>query len=339
MLKKPVIQSIRPQAALPGGEVHLEGDHFMEDARRATVSIDNLHGHVVACSENHLVVAVPSNAHQGIVRVLVGEAESEPVRVVVASLITGNLHPVSNPAIDREGNIFATFSGARGQKVETSVFKIKGNEVTPYLSELMNPTGIAFNSKEELFISSRYDGSVYRVLSSTNLEVYAKGMGVATGIVFDPDDNLYVGDRSGTIFKIDKERRTFVFATIEPSVSAYHLALDAQGSLYVSGPTIGCFDTIYRVSQHGDVDKYFSGLGRPQGMAFDPDGNLLVAASFAGQRGVVRIIPDRQASLVVSGTGIVGMAFDRSAPGSLVLATIDSLYRLNFALMGRPLTN
>jgi hypothetical protein len=338
MKTKPVISKIDPPAALPGAEVRIEGRHFVADGARTVVSIDNLTGHVVTCSENFLVVTVPTNAHQGEVKVLCEEQQSEPMRMVVGTLVATDLHPVTNPVVDGEGNIFTTLSGSRGQKVATSVFKIARGVIVPFLSDLMNPSGMAFNSKGELFVSSRFDGTVYRVASSSSLEVYAKGMGVATGIVFDPDDNLYVGDRSGTIFKIDSNRKTFVYATMEPSMSAYHLALDAQGFLFVTGPTIGCLDTVYRITPHGVVEKYFSGIGRPQGMTFDRDGNLLVSGSHGGQRGVLRVTPDRKAWLMISGVGIVGLAFDPSTVGDLILATVDSIYRLNFSLIGRSMT-
>ena len=75
-----------------------------------------------------------------------------------------------------------------------------------------------------LYISSRYDGFIYQVTPNGNMSVYVEGMGVATGLAFDPDGNLYVGDRSGTIFKISPNRQIFVFATLEPSIAAYHLA-------------------------------------------------------------------------------------------------------------------
>lgn len=328
MNMEPVIKKIEPLAALPGGEVMVEGEHFMIDGSRPTVSIDNLTGHFVVCSTHYGVVVVPPNASQGEVKIVRGSVESKPVRLRVASLLAGNLHPVSNPVVDAEGNIYATFSGSRGQKVPTSVFKITPDDVTPYLSELMNPTGMAFNSRGELFVSSRLDGTVYKVRSRMQMEVYAKGMGVATGLAFDPEDNLFVGDRSGTIFKIDPGRKTFVFATLEPSVSAYHLAIDLRGSLFVTGPTIGCLDSVYRISPQGDVEKYYLRLGRPQGMVFDRRGNLLVAASLAGRKGVVQIRPDRSASQVVAGAGIVGLALDPFRKDDLILATADSIYRL-----------
>ena len=58
--------------------------------------------------------------------------------------------------------------------------------------------------------------------------------------------NLYVGDRSGTIFKIGRDRQIFVFAMLEPSVAAYHLAFGNDGNLYVTGPTTSSFDAVYR---------------------------------------------------------------------------------------------
>jgi sugar lactone lactonase YvrE len=164
---------------------------------------------------------------------------------------------------------------------------------------------------------------------------YAEGMGVATGIAFDREQNLYVGDRSGTIFKIARDRQIFVFATLEPSVSAYHLAFGPSGDLFVTGPTTSSFDAVYRIDNHGTVKNFFRGLGRPQGLAFDVEGNLYVAASLGGKRGIVKITPDSQASLEVSGHGLVGLAF---APGrSAVLATTGAVHHLSWNIQGLPL--
>ena len=110
-------------------------------------------------------------------------------------------------------------------------------------------------------------------------------MGVATGIAFDREQNLYVGDRSGTIFKISPSRQIFVFATLEPSIAAYHLAFGRDDYLYVTGPTTSSFDSVHRISHAGEVEVFYRGLGRPQGMAFDDSGNLYVAASISGPQG------------------------------------------------------
>jgi sugar lactone lactonase YvrE len=199
----------------------------------------------------------------------------------------------------------------------------------------MNATGLAFDAAGMLYVSSRYDGMVYQITPTGNMSVFVEGMGVATGLAFDGQQNLYVGDRAGTIFKISPDRQIFVFATLEQSMSAYHLAFGPDGYLYVTGPTTSSYDCVYRISDHGEVEVFYRGLGRPQGMAFDDQGRLYVAASLAGRKGVVRIQPDRQAELFLSGPGIVGLAFTPSR--ALIVATTNALYRVDVRIKGRPL--
>jgi sugar lactone lactonase YvrE len=205
----------------------------------------------------------------------------------------------------------------------------------PFLQDVMNATGLAFDREGYLYVSSRMEGSIYRVSPDGLRSAYAQGMGVATGIAFDRDENLYVGDRTGTIFKINSNRQIFVFATIEASVAAFHLAFGPDGYLYVAGPTTSSFDHLLRVSPAGEVTSFYRGLGRPQGVAFDVEGNIYVAASLAGKRGIVRLTPDARAELIVSGYNIVGLAFGRQ--GSMIVSTTTSLVDLPLGVEGMPL--
>jgi sugar lactone lactonase YvrE len=200
---------------------------------------------------------------------------------------------------------------------------------------MMNATGLAFDRAGSIYVSSRYDGTVYRVAQNGTMTSYAEGMGVATGIAFDREGNLYVGDRSGTIFKIGRDRQIFVFATIEPSVAAYHLAFGNNGNLYVTGPTTSSFDAVHQIDPHGEVSVFYRGLGRPQGMALDVDDNLYVAASLNGRRGIVKITQARKATLAVSGHNLVGLAFGPAR--SVVLATTTGVHYLSWDIEGRSL--
>lgn len=333
----PHIESIEPLCALPGGEVRIAGRGLRpQDFRRPEVLFGDVDGSVVISSEQFIVARVPEGASSGNVIVATNGHRSNPHEVKVAIPIAENLHPVANPAIDSAGNVYATFSGSRGQKVPVAIYRIDdSNTVTPFVEEMMNPTGMAFGHDGNLYVSSRFDGTVYRVSKNGAIASYAEGLGVATGIAFDSEGSLYVGDRSGTIFKIGSDRQIFVFATIEPSVSAYHLAFGDDHNLYVSGPTTSSFDAVYQVDPHGHVEIFYRGLGRPQGLAFDAYGNLYVAASLNGRRGIVKITPDRQASLAVSGQNLVGLAF---APvKSAVLATNSGVLRLAWGIPGRPI--
>ncbi|MGO8817495.1 MAG: IPT/TIG domain-containing protein [Terriglobia bacterium] len=333
---RPQITGVSPRAAIPGGEIVIRGSGLAEGSSHAQVRFGDIPGGLLLSSSNRLIVRVPDEVVSRTLTVETRSGISAPVPVIVGITIAENLHPVANPAVDAQGNVFSTFSGTRGQKVTTSVFKIDTNRVMhPFLSEVMNATGVALDHDGNLYVSSRMEGSIYKVTPSGQRSVHAQGMGVATGIAFDRDENLYVGDRTGTIFKISPDRQIFVFATIEPSVSAYHLAFSTVGDLYVTGPTTSSFDHVMRISPTGVVASFYRGLGRPQGMAFDVDGNLYVAASLAGKRGVVRITPDAKAELAISGYDLVGLAFGRH--GSMILATHGSLVDLPLGIEGMPL--
>jgi len=336
---KPHILAVQPGAALPGGEIRITGtDLRPSELRRPRVRFGEVEGSVVISSDRFVVARVPPGASSGPIVVSTNSHSSNPHQIKVAVPIAENLHPVTNPALDAEGNIYVTFSGSRGQKVPVSIFKIDTNyKVSPFLSDLMNATSIAFDRAGQMYVSSRMHGTVHRVAPNGTMSVYAEGMGVATGIAFDRAGNLYVGDRSGTIFKIAPDRQIFVFATLEPSVSAYHLAFGPQGDLFVTGPTTSSFDGVYKIDAQGSVSTFFRGLGRPQGLAFDMENNLYVAASLAGKRGIVRITPAGQASVEVAGAGLVGLAF---APGhSAILATTNAVHHLAWNIQGAPLVD
>ncbi|HZR31890.1 MAG TPA: gluconolaconase [Terriglobales bacterium] len=334
---KPRIDSVRPAAALPGGEIRIVGSGLRPpELRRPRVQFGEVEGSILVSSDDFVIARVPEGATSGPVVVATNGHVSNGHEVKVAVTIAENLHPVTNPALDLEGNIYVTFSGSRGQKVPVAIYKIDTNyTVKPFLSEMMNATAIAFDREGQMYVSSRYDGTVYKVAPNGTMSAYAEGMGVATGIAFDRDQNLYVGDRSGTVFKIGRDRQIFVFATLEPSVSAYHLAFSSEGDLYITGPTTSSFDSVYRINPQGQVSIFYRGLGRPQGLAFDADHNLYVAASLGGKRGIVKITPDKQASLEVAGHGLVGLAF---APGrSAVLATTNGVHHLSWNIQGKAL--
>jgi IPT/TIG domain-containing protein len=336
---QPHIEAVSPAAALPGGEVRIIGSGLRpQELKRPRVRFGEVEGPVVISSDDFVVARVPQGAASGGVVVSTNGHSSNSGQLRVATLLAENLHPVTNPALDAEGNVFVTFSGSRGQKVPVSIFKIDTNyHVKPFLTEMMNATSIAFDRAGEMYVSSRYDGAVYRVAPNGTMSTYAESMGVATGIAFDKSENLYVGDRSGTIFKIARDRQIFVFATLEPSVSAYHLAFGPHGDLFVTGPTPSSFDAVYKIDPHGAVSVFYRGLGRPQGLAFDRDGNLHVAASLGGKRGIVKITPDGNASLAVAGPNLVGLAF---APGrSAILASTNAVYHLAWDTAGQPLVD
>lgn len=332
---RPQISDVTPVAAIPGGEFQIHGKGLTR-SQRPRVTIGDIAAQVVIGSDSYMVVRVPEGASAGDLIVETGDKASPAWTCDVGIQIADNLYPVGNPAVDPFGNVYVTFSGSRGQKTPVSVYKIDLNYTPkPFVTDVMNATGLAFDHDGILYVSSRHDGVVYQVSESGSQSVYVEGMGVATGIVFDSDENLYVGDRSGTIFKISRSRQIYVFATLEPSIAAYHLAMGKDNHLYVTGPTTSSFDSIYRIAPTGEVEVYYRGVGRPQGVAVDADDRVYVCASVGGRRGVLRFDSKRKPELFLSGPGIVGLAFTPSR--ALMVCTNNALYRVDVGIQGRPL--
>jgi sugar lactone lactonase YvrE len=333
-LKSPVVLSVEPSFALPGGEIVLHGRALLASLTEPTqVLFGEAAGTIVFASPSRLTVLVPEAASGCDSITVTTSRGSASVACTIATLLSENLHPVANPAVDEASNVYVTFSGSRGQSVPTSLFRIDDESTLhPISAGIMNPTGLALDAAGNLYISSRQDGSVYRLSTEGELTSYAEGMGVATGLAFDAIGNLYVGDRSGTIFKIAPDRQIFVFATLEPSVAAYHLAFAPNGNLYVTGPTTSSNDCVYEIDPHGVVTPWFTNLGRPQGIAFDLEANLYVAASWRGHRGIIRISPEKQAAFVIAGINLVGLAFDPNH--ALILATTSAAFFLPWSIPG-----
>ena len=329
---RPQILDVWPAAAIPGGEFRVRGKNFA-GAGWPCVRFGEVSAPLVFGSDSQLVVKVPEGAVEGEMIVRQDHHTSAPRHCGIGIQIGEGLHPVANPVVDRHENIYTTFSGSPGQKTAASVYKVEpGVPATPFVTDLMNATGLALDREGGLYVSSRSEGVVYRVSPAGSFSVYVEGMGVATGVAFDQDGNLYVGDRSGTIFKVSQSRQIYVVATLVASIAAYHLAFGPDRHLYVTGPTTSSFDSVYRVSPAGQVEVFYRGLGRPQGLAFDAKGNLYVAASLGGRSGVARFTPDANPDVFLSGPGIVGLAFSPSK--ALILATHNALYRVDAGIEG-----
>ncbi len=340
----PHLESLRPLAALPGGAFELTGKHLVagSDARLPHPLFGETEGSLDLLRPTRAQVRVPEGAIVSELSLQYSQGESNALRANIAISMAEDLHMISNPAVDRDGNLFAMVSGPRGTRVPVSIYRISRDlQARPFVRDLLNVSALAVGPDGYLYASSRAEGTVYRISPEGAVSTFAEGMGIATGLAFDGSGNLYVGDRSGTIFRLGPHGKhnaaeIFVFATLEPSVAAYHLAFRDDCVLLVTAPTTSSNQPIYAIDPDGSTRVFYRGLGRPQGMALDAAANVYVAASLAGRRGIVRISPDgRDAELVVSGNDLVGLCF--LDDGAVALATASTLYQVDLGIAGRAL--
>jgi sugar lactone lactonase YvrE len=334
------IVSVDPAAAIPGGEVSVEcAGYDTSNLRECRATFDGAEARMVGAAPWRVLAIVPETLEEGGESEVVLESDdgrrTNSARVRVARKLAEDLHLVANPAVDPDdGSVYVTRSGSRGQRMPVSLFRIdSAGEMSSVTGEVTNPTGIAFDSLGQMYVTSRLDGTVYRVTPFHEVIPFVRDLGVATGLAFDSAGRMYVGDRTGTIHRVNGRGEAEVFALLEPSVAAYHLAFGPDDNLYVTGPTVSSNEVVQRVDRDGRAHVFFKGLGRPNGLAFDAEGNLYVAASYKGRRGVVRVSADgTEARLAVAGMNVVGLAFN--AAGDMIVATNEAVYSLPLGIKG-----
>ena len=331
------IKSIFPEYAIPGGEIAIECEGFHVDPEGSHgVIVDEGPCDIVAASSRRVLAIVPeySEGSSPVALESFGEM-SEPADLTIGIRLVDDMHIVANPAIDpKNDTIVVTRSGSRGQKIDGVLYGLEADEFIDRMPvEMMNPTGIAFDPVGDMYVTNRFDGEVVRIERGEEAVPYASGLGIATGIAFDADGRMYVGDRGGMIYRVDPSGNHERFAGLEPSVAAYHLAFGPDGRLYVTAPGLASSDAVYAIDTDGGVTTYFRGFGRPQGLAFDREGNLYVAASYRGSRGIVRIDQSGiDAELLVAGANVIGLCFSRQ--GEMIVATNTTVYSLEMNIYG-----
>lgn len=329
------VSSVHPLWAIEGGRVRLEGQGFMVDGGLPQVRIGPHRARLACASSTSLTAVVPSGLEGGQTAVRIDDQPGETAFVEIGAPLVNGVHHVDSPAYDRHGNLYVTFSGSRGQQAPVGIFVVRADGTRePFVTDVPNPTSLAFGGDGRLYVSSRFDGSVYRVEADGRASIYATDLGVTCGLAFARDGILYVGDRSGSVLRVGPDGRSQLFATLPASVAAFHLAFGPDDHLYVAAPTLSTNDPIYRIAPDGAVETWGGRYGRPQGLAFDSAGHLYVVDALAGASALYRVRADAPDTpeLLLSGGPLIGLAFDPH--GGIALAATETVYRLAVGIRG-----
>ena len=134
--------------AIEGGRVTSSVDGFRRSARGADVRSDLPARVRLRLVRRVLDVIVPAGLEGGRAPVRVAGVPGETAFIDIAAPFATGLHQVDNPVFDRDGNLYVTYSGTRGQQVPVSIFRVRPNGTREtFSSGIVNPTSMAIDPR------------------------------------------------------------------------------------------------------------------------------------------------------------------------------------------------
>jgi sugar lactone lactonase YvrE len=155
------------------------------------------------------------------------------------------------------------------------------DEVEVYASDLGVPTGLAFGRDGSLYVGDR-SGTIFRVTPGKQVDTFATlpASVAAFHLAFGPDDCLYV--TAPTLASHDPVYRITPDRLVETLVDGFGrpqgLAFDSTGDLYVVDALAGA-SGLYRVDINNPAPELMLTAPVLVGVAFDPDGGIVLASS------------------------------------------------------------
>ncbi len=324
------IKQITPEIGLPGGIVNISGKGFTPwEIKNEDIDFCGKEPWIDGVSETNIITTIPVKIETGNISIKLNGGVSNKIGFYVPDTIAVGLHLVDNPVCDHDGNIYATYSGSRGESTHVSLYKISPfGEKTVYLKGLTNATSLAIDKKGDLFISSRFNGKVYKSSEEQEYTLYSQGLGVAFGLAFNSANDLYAGDRSGSIFKISENGIAEFFASIPQSYISFHLAFDSKDRLYVSNPTHIGENFIFRVLPDGKVEQFHSGYSMFHGFCFDSKDNMYITEVKRNESRIIKLdIETGEWEVLITGSNFIGANFDNN--DNLLISSSNAIYRVN----------
>ena len=155
-----------------------------------------------------------------------------------------------------------------------SVFTGNAQTVSDYVIGIGAPSGIVFDATGNLFIGEYLNYKITKVdLLGEKTVITSTLAGSPNQITLDSENNIWVP--SEFMSKLTKVTQAGVKTSYPALGNAYGVAIDALGFVYFSESGPGNINKLNTAT--GVITLFKAGLTTPRGLAFDSDGNLIVA--------------------------------------------------------------
>ncbi len=167
---------------------------------------------------------------------------------------------------------------------------------------------------------------LYRGLNINETEIFSQGLGSVFGLAINSLGEIFVGDQTGSLFKVDSTGRASFYASIPETFKGYHFIISPDDKLYISIPSSVGKNYIYKLNDDRVIEPFLETMNILGGIAFDKSGNFFWVEN-SREEGIVYMINNEgEKRKIVTGSFILGLTFDNE--GDLIITDLHSLYRI-----------
>ncbi len=142
-----------------------------------------------------------------------------------------------------------------------------GFTVTKTFSSINQPTGLAMDENENIYVANYSDGTIIKVSPGgmTQTTIY-KGLKNPMGIYYAPSSTLYVACKGdGTVQRLTLASQVTGYTYASGFSMPAGIAFDDAGNMYVTNYGN---NTISKMDLSGTISTFATGLNKPMGIAF-----------------------------------------------------------------------
>ncbi len=325
-----IIDKVIPPIGSSGGDITiycsgLDPYKFKKEDINIGDKIPYFHG----CSSNKILVKVPRNIYGNVDIKIKNENNIVNYKYKCSTIITKGLFIIENPAIDKDDNIYTTSLIKKNRKINKTIIKIKENgDSNIVIDNISDVTSLSFTKNNDLLILSREEGNLYISDLEGKYKILTINLGKSTGIVVDNNNNYYVGNIEGEVYKINENGNKSLFVKVPKSFLSYHMTIDKDDNIYMTNPNQVFENKIYKVTPNGEISVIYNTQSLLKGLTAHHYDFIYFIETKRGIGNLKRInISNNNIDTLSSGENLIGVALNNKE--ELILASNTILQKVN----------